>query len=72
MRNLYLLTLILFISCGKQDQYNEAFSMDAALVSVMDEKEVDNQLPSPIVFQKNQLLHLHLNQHQAKSSRTEE
>ncbi|WDF46429.1 DUF4349 domain-containing protein [Chryseobacterium sp. KACC 21268] len=47
MRNLYLLIIILFISCGKQDHYNKAVSVDASLVSIIDEKEVDKQSPPP-------------------------
>ncbi len=47
MRNLYLLIIVFFISCGKQDHHNEAVSMDAALVSVMDETEVEKSPPPP-------------------------
>ena len=47
MRNLYLLILVFFISCGKQENYDEAISVDASLVSVIDETEVDKSPPPP-------------------------
>ena len=52
MRNLYLLLLIFFISCGKQENYDEAISVDAALVSVLDEAEVDKSPPPNQISEK--------------------